>query len=196
MRPLVRSVLRPALPSVLSFALALSFALSTGCDDKKAPGGGTASSASASDKGASAPTQPSSATAAASAAADPKLHKELTDRVVAYLTAVQKAYGGAKPDELKAFLGFFPKADAAQKEGKSLYETAAFAGKEGMSISSFDVTDLDLDDKLTKATAAVAEKQMQRGKPRCAIYQLSWELQASSWVRVGRKDIADNDCTN
>ncbi|MEO7096928.1 MAG: hypothetical protein ABI175_26955, partial [Polyangiales bacterium] len=174
------------LPLVLVFAAALA-PLAGGCDDKQPkPGAPTAASAS---------TSAPAVVASVDAAPDPKevkyakLRKDLKDRNLAFLTSLQKIYGGAGKDEETTWKAYFPKTKEGAKEADDIFKEAAFTGKEGMSITGFDVSDLSFDEKLLHCTADVSEKQMQRGKPRCVIYKLQWEEQAGVFVRTAKTDM-------
>lgn len=174
---------------LVRFALPLSIALlsvAPGCEKEK-------------PKVAAVDAAPSASSSAAEVVVDPKeakyaeLRKDLKDRNLAYLTSLQKIYGGDK-GELATFKGFFPKTKEGEKEASGLVDEAAFTGKEGMSISTFTVDDIELDEKLEHCTAAISEKQMQRGKPRCVIYKLKWESQAGTFVRTAKTDVNVIDC--
>jgi hypothetical protein len=172
---------------VVPLALACGPFLSAGCDKeqkKSAPAAGSASTSAA----------PAVVTSV-DAAPDPKeakyakLRKDLKDKNLAYVTSLQKIYGGTGKDEETTWKAYFPKSKEGQKEADDIFKEAAFTGKEGMSITSFEVSDVSFDEKLLRCTADVSEKQMQRGKPRCVIYKLQWEEQSGSWVRTAKTDL-------
>jgi hypothetical protein len=146
-----------------------------------------------------------SASASASAKAaeppDPKeqkyaaARKAVKERTVAHLTALQKIYGGVPESERLAFRGYFPDTKEGIKEADDISKEAAFAGKEGMSITKFDVNDVNFDEKVELGTVDVAVDESQRGKPRCVIYKLEWREQSGTWKRVNRKDFRIVPCT-
>jgi hypothetical protein len=158
-----------------------------GCDKEQKPSGAGAPSASV--------TVTASVAASVDAAPDPKelkyakLRKDLKDKNLAYLTSLQKIYGGAGKDEETTWKAYFPKTKEGQKEADDIFKEAAFTGKEGMSITTFEINDLSFDEKLAHCTADISEKQMQRGKPRCVIYKLQWEDQGGTFVRTAKTDL-------
>jgi hypothetical protein len=179
--------LRIGLAGAVAAATALSF---VACEKEKPKGGAPAASASVAATDA----------AVIDTAPDPKelayakLRKDLKDRNVGYLTSLQKIYGGAPKEEEATFQSYFQKTPEAQKEASDIYKEASFTGKEGMSISSFEIGDLTLDEKLTHGTVDVSETQMQRGKPRCVIYKLQWDDKGGTFYRTAKTDLQIVPC--
>jgi len=128
--------------------------------------------------------------ASVSAAPDPKeeryakLRKDLKDRTLQYMSTLQRIYLTGKKEDMDAFRAFFPATKEAEKEANDITKEAAFVGKEGMAIKSFEVQEVTFDEKLQNSTVDLYEEEMQRGKPRCIIFKLKWRDDSGTWHRT------------
>jgi len=175
-------------------ALLLGVIVAVGCDKEKAPVEKLADQLAASNSAEKAKE------AASVNVIDPKeqkfaaLLKSMRERNVAFMTSLQKLYTPGGADEVANFKSFFPRDDKGRKEAVDLSKEAVFTGKEGMAIASFDVNDVQLNDKMDHCTADIFEKQMQRGKPRCLTYKLQWDDQGGVFVRTAKTDLLVVPC--
>ena len=115
-----------------------------------------------------------------------KARKEMKDRVVAHMTALQKLYAGVPEAERLAFRAYFPKTKDGEKMADEFSKEAVFVGKEGMSIRKWDVEEVEIKAGSDDATSNIYQEETQRGKPRCVRYKLVWKRQGGVWVRVDR----------
>lgn len=148
--------------------------------------------------------QTASAKASASASAaipDPKeekyaaARKSLLERAKAQMAALQKLYKGVTEEERQSFKSHFATTKEGEKEADELSKEAVFAGKQGMSIKRYELTNDQLDPSMTKGTVDVFVEESQRGKERCTTYRLDFELFANEWRRTNRRDFRIVPCT-
>ncbi len=141
--------------------------------------------------------QSASAKAEASAsAAVPDPHEEkyaaarkaVLERAKAQMAALQKIYKGVSEEERQSFKAYFAPTKEGEKEAEEIAKEAAFAGKQGMTIKRYELTGDQLDPKITLGTVDVFVEESQRGKERCTIYKLDFQLFGNEWRRVARRD--------
>lgn len=139
-----------------------------------------------------------SASAAAKASAsvvDPKeaeyaaKRKAIKDRVTAHMNALQKLYLGATDADQKAFREYFPPTKEGEKDADDTSKEAVVAAKNTkMSITKWEINDINMDGDTATADISVEENQPSAGKNRCVTYKTEWKEISGAWRRTARKD--------
>lgn len=164
---------------------ALLAAATAGCQDKT-------NAQKMAEQAASAKASAQASASASAAVKDPneekfaKARKDVKERAIAHMTALQKLYTGVPESERLAFRQFFPPTKEGQKVFDELSKEAVFVGKEGMSIRKWELEEVDVTGGADEATTGVFQEETQRGKTRCTRFKLVWKLVSSAWVRTDR----------
>ncbi len=180
------------------FPLAAALAgltLGSGCDKEKSGAEKLADQLAAQNASASAAAKASASVPDPKEERYAKIRKQVRERGIAHMTALQKIYTGVPDAEVWSFREWFPSTKEGEKDADELAREAAFTGKEGMSIKRFDLLDVNFDAALTTGTTELFLEESQRGKPRCTTYKIDWKDIGGSWKRVARRDFRIVPCT-